>query len=323
MKKMEDRKSIKKQLREYEKQLDNRNNVVNKKKLFFNKGAKVVNKVDKSKTTKTRALKNNYSKEYKSFIKKKKVNKVIIVSIQIAMLIAMFVGWELLAHFNIIDSFIMSSPSKIANAFVQLWEQGNLFYHIGVTLNEALIAFLFSSIVGTIIAIILWWSEFLSKVLDPYIVVLNSLPKVALGPIIIIWFGIGTTAIVVMAVLIMIIITIISMLHSFNSCDENKILLLKSMNATKFQILVKLILPNSLLDFISVLKINVGLTWVGTIMGEYLVSRAGLGYLIMDAKIAFKLSIVMASVLMLCVLAALMYFIVAAIEKKVAKSYLK
>ena len=137
--------------------------------------------------------------------------------------------------------------------------------------------------------------------------------------ILIIWIGAGTGAIVAMDILIMIVITILSMLNTFNSCDDNKILLLKRMGATKLQILFKLILPNSLMEFISVLKINVGLTWVGTIMGEYLVSRAGLGYLIVYGGQVFKLDLVMASTIILCVLAALMYFLVVIIEKFVKK----
>ena len=172
---------------------------------------------------------------------------------------------------------------------------------------------------GSIIAIILWWNETIRKVLDPYIVVINSLPKIALGPILIVWVGVGTKAIVAMDILIMIVITIISMLNSFTSCDQGKIMLMQSMRANKFQILFKLILPNSLCDFISVLKINVGLTWVGTIMGEYLASKAGLGYLIVYGGQVFKLDLVMASTVILCVLAAIMYFVVAFIEKQVYK----
>ena len=150
--------------------------------------------------------------------------------------------------------------------------------------------------------------------LDPYIVVLNSLPKIALGPIIIIWVGAGTKAIIVMCILICVIITTLSILGSFLSCDKDKILLMKSMNAKKYQIFFKLIVPNSMLDFISVLKINVGMSWVGTIMGEYLVSKAGLGYLIVYGGTVFKLDLVMTSTVILCFLAGLMYFIVSRIE---------
>ena len=262
-----------------------------------------------------------FSNEYKKFIRKQKTVKVSIIVLQITLLIAFIGIWEMLARLGVINTFLTSSPTRMLNTFISLFESNTLFYHIGVTLYEALIAFFLATILGAIIAIILWWSNYLRRVLDPYIVVLNSLPKIALGPMIIIWVGIGTSAIVTMAILIMIIITIISILHSLNSCDKNKILLLKSMNASKLQILTKLVLPNALPDFISVLKINVGLTWVGTIMGEYLVSEAGLGYLIIYGGQVFKLDLVMTSTAILCILAAIMYFIVAYFEKRVSKSY--
>ena len=262
----------------------------------------------------------NYSKEYKKYLKKVRQKKAFVLTSQITILIAFFAIWEILAVTGAIDTFILSSPSRILIQIGALFKNGTLFYHIGVTLLEAIIGFLIATALGSFIAILLWWNETLRRILDPYIVVLNSLPKVALGPILIIWIGAGMGAIVAMDILIMIIITIISMLNSFISCDKNKILLPQSMVANKFQILFKLILPNSLLDFISVLKINVGLTWVGTIMGEYLVSSAGLGYLIVNGSQVFKLDLVMASTIILCVLAALMYLIVSWIEKALKKS---
>ena len=261
---------------------------------------------------------NKISAGYRKYILKQRISKGVIISIQILLLILMITLWELLAKLEIIDTFITSSPSKIITELKRLFSD-NFTHHIMVTFTESMIAFLIATIGGTIIAIILWWSEFLRKILDPYIVVLNSLPKIALGPIIIVWFGIGTTPIIVMAILIMIVITIISMLNAFTSCDENKVLLLKSMGANKLQILLKLILPNSLLEFISVLKINVGLTWVGTIMGEYLVSRAGLGHLIVYGGQVFNLDLVMSSTITLCALASIMYFIVIGLEKIIIK----
>lgn len=256
----------------------------------------------------------NFSIGYRKYLNKQRLTKGIVIGIQIFILVFIITLWEVLAKLGIIDTFIMSCPSKIATELKRLFAN-DFTYHIGVTLMESLVSFAIATIGGTLIAIILWWSDYLRRILDPYIVVLNSLPKIALGPIIIVWFGIGTTPIIVMAILIMIVITIISMLNSFRSVEENKILLLKSMGATKFQILYKLILPNSLLEFISVLKINVGLTWVGTIMGEYLVSRAGLGHLIVYGGQVFNLDLVMASTVTLCILASLMYFIVLVIEK--------
>lgn len=262
-------------------------------------------------------MKNIYSKEYQIFLKKKKQKSVIILIIQIGILVFLIGLWELLARLNVIDTFILSCPSNMIKTIVDLARSGSLWLHMWTTLYEALLGFFIATALGTLLAIILWWNETIYRILDPYIVVLNSLPKIALGPILIIWIGVGTKAIVAMDVLIMVIITTLSMLNAFRSCDKNKILLLRSMGANKFQILTKLILPNSIAEFISVLKINVGLTWVGTIMGEYLVSKAGLGYLIVYGGQIFNLDLVMASTLILCILAGLMYLVVALIEKKV------
>ena len=232
-------------------------------------------------------------------------------------LILFFVLWEILTQLSILDGFIMSSPSRIIKTIGELYASGSLMYHIGVTLYEAMLAFIVATGVGFVIAVLLWWSEYLRRVLEPYLVVLNSLPKIALGPIIIIWFGTGAKAIIIIAFLIMIVITIMDLLASFTSVDKEKILLLKSLGASKWQVLTKLVLPNSLKDFISVLKINVGMTWVGVIMGEYLVSRAGLGYLIVYGGAVFNLDLVMSCIVILCLLSAILYFIVAFIEKHV------
>ena len=261
----------------------------------------------------------DYSKEHYEYLRKIKIKKFTVLTIQITILVLFFGLWELLTSLNVIDGFIMSSPSRIIKTIADLYNSGTLFYHIGVTLYEAILAFIIATGVGFIIAVLLWWSEYFRKISEPYLVVLNSLPKIALGPIIIIWFGAGTKSIIVMAFLILIIITILSLQNAFMSCDNDKILLLKSMGANKFQIFTKLILPNSIPEFISVLKINVGMTWVGTIMGEYLVSRAGLGYLIVYGGQVFKLDLVMTGTFILCVLAALMYSVVAFIEKKFKK----
>ena len=159
---------------------------------------------------------NNFSIGYRKYINKQRLIKCSTITIQLLILILGITLWEVLAKVGIIDSFIMSSPSKIVAELKRLFAS-DFLYHIKVTLIESLISFAIATIGGTLIAIILWWSDYLRRILDPYIVVLNSLPKIALGPIIIVWFGIGTTPIIVMAVLIMIVITIISMLNSFRS----------------------------------------------------------------------------------------------------------
>lgn len=255
-----------------------------------------------------------YSYEHKKYLKKIQTEKWTIRLIQISILVLLFVVWELFTMWGILDPFFVSSPSRMIETVKSLYISGELFTHIGITLYETVIGFVLATALGYILAVLLWWSEKLKKVLEPYIVVLNSLPKIALGPLIIIWVGAGTKAIIVMCILICVIVTTLSLLGSFLSCDKEKILLMRSMNAKKHQIFFKLIVPNSMPDFISVLKINVGMSWIGTIMGEYLVSKAGLGYLIVYGGTVFKLDLVMTSTVILCLLAGGMYFIIARIE---------
>lgn len=259
-------------------------------------------------------MKNNLT-PHELYAKSVKVKRIQIISIRLAILILFVAFWQVSANLEIIDDFLTSSPSRIVTQFVSLLSQ-DLFYHITVTLLECIAGFLLASALGIAIAIALWWFDMASKVAEPYLVVLNSLPKIALGPLIIIWCGAGTTAIIFMTVLICIVVTIISSLSAFKSCSSGQLLLMRSMGASKIQILLKLVLPSSIPKLMEVLKINVGLAWVGVIMGEYLVSSAGLGYLIIYGGQVFKLDLVMTSTVILCILAGVMYFCVSLIEKR-------
>ena len=220
---------------------------------------------------------------------------------------------------GVTDSFLSSSPSRIAKTLKELFTTGELWIHIGTTVYETVIGFIIATALGTLIALGLWWSENFRKIAEPYIIVLNSLPKIALGPIIIVWFGSGTKSIVFMTVIITIIVTIITMQNGFLATDKGKIMLLESMGAGKTTIMKKLVIPQSIPTFISCLKINVGMAWIGSIMGEYLTSKQGIGYLIVYGGQVFKLDLVMASTVILCLLAGAMYALVALFEKLTTK----
>ncbi len=265
-------------------------------------------------------MKHSYSAEHARFLRKRRRKLALVWALRIGLL-ALFLGvWELVTALGWADPFLMSSPSRIAKTLASLYADGSLFYHIGVTLLETLIGFAISTVVGCAVALLLWWSETLKRVLEPYIVVLNALPKIALGPLIIIWFGTGAEAIVFMTVLVGVIVATMHMLTAFLSTDKNKLLLLRSMGASKLQILQKLVVPSSLASFISMLKVNVGMAWIGSIMGEYIVSRAGIGYLIVYGGQVFKLDLVMTATFLLCLLAAGMYFAVVLLEKILVKN---
>ncbi len=260
-----------------------------------------------------------YSKEHQAFLNGVLRRKRLISVARWGILIAFLALWELAASLNWIDPFIISSPSRILGTLQSLWGEGTLLTHIGITLYETIVGFVLGTVLGLGLAIALWWSDTLSRILDPYLVVLNSLPKIALGPILIVWIGAGTSAIITMTLLISLIVTVMGMLNGFLEVSKEKVLLLKTFGATKYQILRKVILPASVPSLISSLKINIGMSWVGVIVGEYLVSKAGLGYLIVYGSQVFKLDLVMTSIVILSIAAALMYEGIALLERHVIK----
>ena len=255
-----------------------------------------------------------------TYLAKRRNDKITTVLFQAGLLVFLLGLWELAARLEWIDSFITSCPSRVV-AVLGTIDVKDLFVHIAYTLIECILGFIAASALGILIPVLLWRFNKLRRIVEPYIVVLNALPKIALGPIIIIWVGAGAQAIIVMTILICIIVTVISVLNGFTSVDEGKILLLRSMGATKLQILFKLIFPANVPALVNMLKINVGLAWVGTIMGEYLVSTAGLGYLIIYGSQVFKMDLVMASTVILCLLATVMYLAVAGVERIAKKRY--
>ena len=188
--------------------------------------------------------------------------------------------------------------------------------HILVTLYEILISCSLSLIIGFLIASILWWNNFLAKVFDPYLTILNSLPKVALGPLIIIWIGASTSSIIAMSLMISIFITIINLYTFFNNTDKNYITLLKSMKASKRQIYEKVILKANKKNIINTMKVNVSMNLIGVIMGELLVSKEGIGYLIMYGSQVFNINLVMTSVIILMIISSLLYYLINYFEKK-------
>lgn len=263
---------------------------------------------------------NEYSKEHLAYLKKQKANAVLVHILRIGLLLLLLGVWELSAQLEWVNPFITSSPSRIVLCIADLYRNGSLFYHIGTTLWETMVGFFVAILLGFTLALLLWWSERIRKVLEPYIVVLNALPKIALGPLIIIWCGTGSRAIVLMTILVSLIVATMNLLNGFLSTDKSKLLLLQSMGATHLQVLTKLVLPSSLSSVISMLKICVGMAWIGSIMGEYIVSKAGLGYLIVYGGQVFKLDLVMSATVILCILAGGMYAIVAWVEKKTIRA---
>ena len=260
------------------------------------------------------------SKEQKEFIKNYKRKKILIILSQLIIVMIFFIIWELLSNYKIINPFIFSSPSKVLSTIYNLYINNNLFIHIGVTIYETLFAFIIGVLVSVALAIVLFLNKTLHKILDPFLTCLNSLPKVALGPMIIIIAGASTNSIILMAILINVIPSLIVILNGFNSTDPIKLKLMQSFKATKFQILKYLVIPNSYKTIISSFKMAISMSMIGVITGEFLVSKAGLGYLIIYGTQIFSLDLVISGILLLIIISYILYKIVEYIEKALIKS---
>lgn len=253
-----------------------------------------------------------------SFKKEKRFNLLVLIT-QISIIVIFLILWELLTRWQVLNSFIFSSPSLILKTIKDLLINGNLLNHILTTFIETAIAFILGIVLGLIFAIIMYSFKFIAKVCDPFLTLINSLPKVALGPILIIWIGANTKSIIVMALLINLIVSIITIYNGFLNIDNNKIRLLKSLGATKGQILRKLIIPASLQTILSSLKLNISMSLIGVIMGEFLVSKEGLGYLIMYGTQVFNLNLVMSGIVLLLIFSYILYKLISLLEHKLLK----
>ena len=261
-----------------------------------------------------------FSEEHLKYLKKIKKEKIIVTIWRLMIIIIFLVLWELLANFSIINTFLYSSPSRMFMTLSSLISNGDLFKHIGITIYEVFLSFTLATIIGILIASILWINRTISKIIDPYITILNSLPKVALGPLIIIWVGASMNSIIFMALLISVFTTIINIYQGFSSVDNNYITMLKSFGANKFQIFRKVIIPSNIKNIVATLKINISLSLIGVIMGELLVSKEGLGYLIMYGSQVFNLDLVISSIFILGIISYMMYWLIDRLEKYIKYS---
>ncbi|RUS45200.1 ABC transporter permease [Cohnella sp. AR92] len=260
------------------------------------------------------------SPAYRQYLKRQRRTSILIQLSRLLLLVGLLALWETAARLKWVDSMLTSKPSQIFSSFRELFVESNLWKHTWTTGMEMLIGIVLSMVAGTLIAVVFWWSTYASKVLEPYIVVLNALPKVALGPIFYIWLG-DRYSIYGMAIAISIIVTVMMIENGFKELAKTKLKLMESFGATRLQMLTMVMLPASVPNFIATLKVNVGLTLVGVVMGEFLSSKAGLGYLIIYGGQVFQMNLVMVSICLLAVMSVVAYGVVSWIGKLLMKKY--
>lgn len=229
--------------------------------------------------------------------------------------------WEISANAGWIDSFFFASPSRVILCFIDQLKNNSMLSHIGVTLFETLFSFLLVIIFSLLVSTLLWYSSKLSEILEPYLVILNSLPKSALAPLFIVWLGTGTTTIIVAGMSVAIFGSIISFYTGFQQVDSEKITLIYTLGGKKRDAFFKVVLPGSVPILLSTAKVNIGLALVGVIIGEFLAARRGLGYLIIYGSQVFKLDMVITSIIVLCIIALCFYKSIQFIEHQIKKRF--
>lgn len=235
-------------------------------------------------------------------------------------LIAFLLFWELGTNFNLIDSFFFSSPSRIVRCFFEMLQVNHLTKHILITVAETLVSFIFVNLISLFLAVSLWYSKNISQITEPYIVILNSLPKSALAPLFIVWFGTGMKTIIIAGISVAVFGSIISFYTAFQQIDSSLITLVYTLGGNKSQAFRKVVLPASLTTLLSTAKVNIGLSLVGVIIGEFLAARTGLGYLIIYGSQVFQMDMLITSILILCFISYMLYKAIQFAEHKIKKA---
>lgn len=250
------------------------------------------------------------------YIRKQKHTRLLVRTLQYAILILFLAFWELSATLGWIDSFIFSSPSKLFLCCKNLFASGDLTGHIGITLLETIVSFALVIGFTLLITVLLWLNKPLSKILEPYLVVLNSLPKSALAPLLIVWLGANYKTIILTGMSVAIFGSILNLYTGFMETSPDKIKLIRTLHGNTAHVLFKVVLPANIPNLFSIMKVNIGLCLVGVIIGEFIGSKRGLGYMIIYGSQVFKLDWVILSILILCVIAMLLYFLLGRLEKR-------
>ncbi len=248
------------------------------------------------------------------FVKKHKRRHHLITFLRIFILIVFLLIWESAGRLDMIDTFFFSSPCMVLSCFISMLSDGSFFTHTGITLFETLISFLLICVISLICATLLWYSKPLSEIMEPYLVVLNSLPKSALAPLFIVWLGTGINTIIVAGISVAIFGSVISLYAGFKQVDKDKLKLIYTLGGSRYHAFTKVVLPATVPVILSNMKVNIGLALVGVIIGEFLAARRGLGYLIIYGSQVFQLNMVITSIIILCVIAMCLYQLIQHLE---------
>lgn len=263
----------------------------------------------------------NLSSAQFNYLRQQRKHRLIVRAGRFLLLTGFLLIWEITATLGIIDSFIFSSPSKVALCFWSMVKDRSIFLHIGITLYETIVSFLLVTVISLLFVVILWFSKKLSEIVEPFLVILNSLPKSALAPLLIVWLGATPTTIIVAGMSVAIFGSILNLYTGFQGIDSEKIKLIYTLHGNRFHALTKVVIPGSIPTIISNMKVNIGLCLVGVIIGEFLAARNGLGYLIIYSSQVFKMDWLLMSIVILCIMAMGLYTLINFLDKLYQKRF--
>ena len=248
----------------------------------------------------------------KAYLRRQLHRRRLVLFCRIFLFVFFLICWEMSARLGLIDAFIFSSPSRTVRCFLRMMQDKSILIHTGVTLYETLISFTLVILFGLIGAVLLWSSRNLSEILEPYLVMLNSLPKSALAPILIVWLGSNIRTIIVASISVAVFGSILTLHNGFSSMDPDQIKLIRSLGGNRIHILTKVLLPGSIPLILANMKVNIG---------EFLAAKQGLGYLIIYGSQVFQMDMVVMSIILLCIMSAALYQGVGILGKFLQQQY--
>lgn len=252
---------------------------------------------------------------HEQYVRSQKRKHLMTRFFQFGLFVLLIVVWEGAVRLGWLNDFIFSSPKRVISTACSMAADGSLFLHIGTTLTETLVSFGLVTLLGLLTAVLLWSCVPAANVLEPYLVMLNSLPKSALAPVLIVWLGNNTKTIIVAAASVAVFGSILTLYTSFRETDDNQIKLIYTLGGNRWQVMRYVLLPGSIPMIISNMKVNIGLCLVGVIIGEFLAAKQGLGYLIIYGSQVFKMDWVIMSIVLLCIIAIGFYQIIGWLER--------
>jgi NitT/TauT family transport system permease protein len=238
-----------------------------------------------------------------------------ILACQAGLLAAIVAAWEYAVAGRALNAFLFGSPSAIWAFLVKMWHDGSLVRDTWITGLETLLGFVLGNAIGTVLGLGLWYSRFVSRVVQPFVIALGSIPIVALAPIVIIWFGTGLGSKVAMSTLSVVVVALVIAYKGALSVDQDQQNLMRTLGASKRQIFRRLVMPSSLGDIFAGLKLTVGFALIGAIIGEFMSSAEGLGHAIFKAGSLYIIPKVFAALVATVALALVLTFIVGKVEK--------